>query len=526
MSKAFKILSLSGGGVRGIFQAAYLKKLSKELDAPIWKYFDLIAGTSTGSIIALALALDVEPERILDLYRNKAGIIFSPKPFYYLRRGPRYDEKNLRDSLLEIFNTKQLRDSKTRVMVTASSLDQFAHKVFSSFSVRGANDRELSAVDVALASSAAPTYFSSVKPAAQERSYVDGGLWANSPSLIAILWAHCYLEQPIENMRLLSINTGDLKPGVIGERYNNMRLFSIETIRTLLEIMFTAQESAMDTIAEDLLGKGNIIRVSSYLPQYIPLDDVNKALHVLPPLAEQRADDNIRNVVAFLKSEIDNSKKRKVTITCNIPEEELLPIDLVKAAGLTAFYPSRKYYNSHRPHASSIDTYVNTSNRNVIIISINLMTGLPFADLCSVLKDKLNTSGDSFSATVSLLNPLRKDLMSSISSIFGYSDDKLSKSIIETIIALKTFKDSLSKDASTRLDLRLHNSIPFGSAIMIDPLEQYGRIQIETKPYKAPLNSSFAFEIARTGVNGLYEALLKGYMDLLKDGNSVEEANL
>ncbi len=75
-SMPFRILSLSGGGTRGIFQAVFLKELEKKLRTPLWQHFDLIAGTSTGAIIALAVALDVEISKIVELYRNKSKYIF------------------------------------------------------------------------------------------------------------------------------------------------------------------------------------------------------------------------------------------------------------------------------------------------------------------------------------------------------------------------------------------------------------------------------------------------------------------
>ncbi|WP_300461652.1 patatin-like phospholipase family protein [Desulfobacula sp.] len=85
--KPFNILSLNGGGVRGIFQAMFLKHLQKELNAPLYETFDLIAGTSTGSIIASAVALDIDISRIIDLYRNKAETIFKSKFCSSIRRG-------------------------------------------------------------------------------------------------------------------------------------------------------------------------------------------------------------------------------------------------------------------------------------------------------------------------------------------------------------------------------------------------------------------------------------------------------
>ena len=72
----FRILALSGGGVRGVFQAVYLARLAKELGSPLQNHFDLIAGTSTGALIGLAVALNVALQRIVDFYSNEAPKVF------------------------------------------------------------------------------------------------------------------------------------------------------------------------------------------------------------------------------------------------------------------------------------------------------------------------------------------------------------------------------------------------------------------------------------------------------------------
>src|SRR5712691_6537192 len=180
MGERFRILSLSGGGVRGIFQAAFLARVASDLEKPLRESFDMIAGTFTGSITALAIALGVDLARVVDLFKSRAGSIFEARWLSSVRKGPRYDSAVLRSELDSVFGTKQLRDAKPNVLVPASWLDRFAHRVFSSLPDN--SDKALSVVDVVLASCAAPTYFTPVKPAGEERTYLDGGLWANSPS--------------------------------------------------------------------------------------------------------------------------------------------------------------------------------------------------------------------------------------------------------------------------------------------------------------------------------------------------------
>src|ERR1700730_19202618 len=75
----FRILSLDGGGIRGVFPAALLARLEQHLDAPIGSYFDLIAGTSTGGIIAIGLGLGLSAKDILKFYAERGPAIFDQK---------------------------------------------------------------------------------------------------------------------------------------------------------------------------------------------------------------------------------------------------------------------------------------------------------------------------------------------------------------------------------------------------------------------------------------------------------------
>jgi patatin-like phospholipase/acyl hydrolase len=72
-SPPFRILSLDGGGIRGVFPAAFLAKLEEHLNAPIGSYFDLIAGTSTGGIITIGLGLGLSAKDILKLYEEQGA---------------------------------------------------------------------------------------------------------------------------------------------------------------------------------------------------------------------------------------------------------------------------------------------------------------------------------------------------------------------------------------------------------------------------------------------------------------------
>ena len=195
----------------------------------------------------------------------------------------------------------------------------------------------------------------------------------------------------------------------------------------------------------------------------------------------------------------------------------------VSAAGLTAFYPSRAYYRKYRETAT-IDQYVSTATHSVVMVSINLMTGIPIEGLGGALATKLKLN-KSFTATVSLIDPDKLHLMKTLAPVLNTTPGDLANSIRASLNQLTDARAKLPLRARGRFLIRVHNTIPMGSAILLDHHEPSGRIQIESKVYKAAPLQSFAFEVMQTGANGFYETLAKGYDDLVKDGREWPSTN-
>jgi hypothetical protein len=152
------------------------------------------------------------------------------------------------------------------------------------------------------------------------------------------------------------------------------------------------------------------------------------------------------------------------------------------------------------------------------MVSINLMTGIPIEGLCEALITKLKTN-KSFTATISLIDPDKLYLTKTLAPVLNTTPGDLANSIRASLNQLINTRASLPLRARGRFLIRVHNTIPMGSAILLDHYEPSGRIQIESKVYKAPPLQSFAFEVMQTGVaDGFYETLAKGYDDLVKDG--------
>jgi pyrimidine deaminase RibD-like protein len=197
----------------------------------------------------------------------------------------------------------------------------------------------------------------------------------------------------------------------------------------------------------------------------------------------------------------------------------------VTEAGITTFYPSRRYYALLRDHAATIDRYVATASESVVLVSINLMTGLPFDTLCQCLDGRLK-SKSTFKVSVSLLNPGHSELMAVMAPVLNQKPDKLARSITESLKELLEFKSRLPKNRAARLSIRVHNTVPSGSAILLDHKHADGRIQVETKPYKAGVNDSYGFEVAKHSEDGLYAVLAKAYETLLTDGQELGHDDL
>jgi hypothetical protein len=125
-----------------------------------------------------------------------------------------------------------------------------------------------------------------------------------------------------------------------------------------------------------------------------------------------------------------------------------------------------------------------------------------------------------FDITVSLINPYDEHLMHSLSRIFEISPTELETNILSSLNDLLVFSESLYNNFQKNLKIRTHNIIPFGSAIIVDHLTNNGRIQIETKPYKASREKSFGFELIPTSENGLYHTILDGYLEIINNGQN------
>ncbi len=299
----YRILSLTGGGIRGIFQAVYLRHLADRLRAPLSSNFDLIVGTSTGAIIAAAVALDVDPDRVVSLFQDWGPKIFRRSRWWFLRRGPCYAADPLREALHSVFEDKKLKDCRTPVAIAATALEHYKCRVFSYLredDTLNDFDGNLSVVDVLMASCAAPAFFAPVRPAGETRTFVDGGLWANSPSLLGVVYAHRCKRVAFRDMRLVAVGNGELAAGAGASAFLALRPLSVRLIATLLDMMFAVQSDMSEQAATIFLGEERVASVKPRLDYPIALNDVPAALERLPALAQQMAFNESKRVLSLL----------------------------------------------------------------------------------------------------------------------------------------------------------------------------------------------------------------------------------
>lgn len=262
---SFQILSLSGGGYLGLYSAAVLAELEAAAGCPIAESFDLIAGTSVGGIIALGLAAGAPAATIRDAFLEHGADIFSDRPpprtgisekleLLSNANSAKYRQRPLRDTVEAIVGAeKTMGELGTRVIIPAVNLTKGQPQVFkTAHHSTFVRDWKLKIVDVALATSAAPTYFPIHRIGGE--MFADGGLYANSPDQLALHEAEHFLEQASGEIRMLSIGTTTSKfsfSSAVGEDLGWMGWMGGQR---LTSTMIASQQLSVDYMMRHRLG--------------------------------------------------------------------------------------------------------------------------------------------------------------------------------------------------------------------------------------------------------------------------------
>jgi len=249
-----RILSIDGGGLLSTYPASFLAAIEDKVGKPLGQYFDLIAGTSGGGIIALGLGLGLSARDILALYAEKGPAIFgqgngAATDFVMQRvRGlrrlirPKYGSDALRRALEDVLGERRLGEAGTRLMIPAWNPTARSLYVYKTAHLpRLQTDYKDKAVDVAMATAAAPTYFQE-HITTNDVGLVDGGIWANNPIGAAVIEAVAVLGWPADRLQILSL-------GCVDETYRIPRAAGIGTLgaRAIKLLMDGQSKSALGT---------------------------------------------------------------------------------------------------------------------------------------------------------------------------------------------------------------------------------------------------------------------------------------
>lgn len=277
MPKKIRILSQDGGGIRGIISCVILKFIEEQLqildnpEAKIGDYFDLIAGTSTGGILAAIILFPDENgkakfsvQEALDLYAEKGDTIFDVSfwrkiinPFGLFNE--KISETNLEKQIEEVFGNLELKDFIKPSLITSYDIEARRAKFFTSHDAKTSQLENFYVKDVCRATSAAPTYF---EPALinslynQEFTLIDGGVYANNPALCAYAEARKIPFQDItkdtdkkdyptiNDMIIISVGTGTVLKPYHFEDFDNAG--KLKWISPLIDILLSSNVETVD----------------------------------------------------------------------------------------------------------------------------------------------------------------------------------------------------------------------------------------------------------------------------------------
>jgi patatin-like phospholipase/acyl hydrolase len=285
----YRILSIDGGGVRGLVPALVLAELERRAGRPVADLFDLVAGTSTGAIIALGLTRPGDGDgprwRATDLddfYDTGSPRIFGRTPWRVVRTvdgflAPKYDAGPLEDLLRETLGETMLGEALCDVLITTYDTRARQPYFFKSADVRAGTADDHPMWRVARASASPPTYFAPMRVGT--RWLIDGGVYANSPAMCA--YAEVRRHHPGADVAVVSVGTGELSTDFATARVR--RGGALMWARPLLDIVLDGQENVTDY----------------HLSHVLPADRYHRFQAKLDARSERIDDGGRRNLLAL-----------------------------------------------------------------------------------------------------------------------------------------------------------------------------------------------------------------------------------
>lgn len=282
--KPFRILSIDGGGIRGVYPAHILRCIEERHQINLFETFDMIAGTSTGSIIAAGVATGVATADIVAMYKKHGAGIFRKKWFFWLDKKLKsmfqpmfdsiYDARYLENVLSEIFQDKRLGDITKPLLIPSTDIGNgCVHVLKSGYSKDFTRDNTVMVKDAVLASCSAPTYFDPHR--LKEYLLADGGLWANNPALAAVIDAQKRLRIDHGNIRILSMGTGHTRTSYGTNASRKWGLANGWKHKELISFILSLQSQSATNYLNLMLRPGQVKRIDFDSDLPLPMDDVS-----------------------------------------------------------------------------------------------------------------------------------------------------------------------------------------------------------------------------------------------------------
>ncbi|PAE44201.1 CBASS cGAMP-activated phospholipase [Bacillus sp. 7884-1] len=275
-----KLLCIDGGGIRGIFAIAILQELEEEVGHPVGELFDVVAGTSTGAIIAASVSLNKNMKEVYESYKYYGEKIFTRQAKVGLFKSV-YSDRSLRHLLKKAFGEVEMEDIPKPLLIPAVDITHgkpFIHR--SNYGHPESEDLSIKLWDAVLSSCSAPVYFPPNKIGDQYLS-IDGGLWANNPSLVCVTEAIHFFNKSMEEINILSIGTGLQNIDFTNdkEKYwgiNKWLPFHFPSMKVTPKLLDLALHLSSESVSYhcQLLLKDHYLRINEDLGEEVPFDEV------------------------------------------------------------------------------------------------------------------------------------------------------------------------------------------------------------------------------------------------------------
>lgn len=276
-----KVLCIDGGGIRGVFAVAILKQIEEEMGQPIGDSFDIIAGTSTGAIIASSIALQRKMGDLLEDYKMYGEKIFRRQSKVGLFKTV-YSDRYLRRFFQKAFGHLTLGDIHKPLLIPAVDLSHgkpYVHRSNFGKAIEE-NDLSIKLWDAVLSSCSAPVYFPPNNIDNKLLS-IDGGLWANNPSLVSMTEAMHHFQADLNDIQILSIGTGRQKIDFSGEdekdwgvkQWLPFQLPSMKVTPKILDLALHLSSESVSYHCEQFLGS-SYLRIDEDMGEEVPFDEI------------------------------------------------------------------------------------------------------------------------------------------------------------------------------------------------------------------------------------------------------------